>query len=131
MTMTNFDEVYLRRASKIRLASGTPTVDTLPYVATFSKNLESLGYTLSGDALSARHDPARVLAECAAKRAIIGPVTEDEVTQWEIWSRSRKRTIPADQIGHWDHGTGPTLDILRILAAVYGDHPDYQQEWAL
>lgn len=53
MTMTNFDEVYLRRASKIQFDISNPTVDTLAYVATFNKNLESLGYTLSGDALSA------------------------------------------------------------------------------
>lgn len=64
----------------------------------------------------ARHDPARVLAECAAKRAIIG-----------LWSD------PAhigSFTGDWDAGyTEAADDALRALAAVYADHPDYKQEW--
>ncbi len=57
-----------------------------------------------------RHDPARVLAECAAKRRIL-------------------YTFPLPG--------GPTnifgwvgRDIMRYLAAVYKDHADYQEEWA-
>jgi len=60
--------------------------------------------------------PARVLAECAAKRAII----ED----WEdpngdgVWEG-------------YDYGCALTTDrAARALAAVHKDHPDYQQEWA-
>jgi len=48
-----------------------------------------------------RHNPARVLAECAAKRAII-----DEYT-----------------------GSPATFQIIAHMAAVYRDHPDYRQEW--
>jgi len=44
---------------------------------------------------------ARFLAECAAKRELI-----------ETW--------------HDEHGGG---SVLKPLAAVYSDHPDYQQEW--
>lgn len=51
----------------------------------------------------ARHDPARVLAECQAKRRIVAPwvgtVTENEAR------------------------------VLLALAAVYADHPDYSEEW--
>ena len=52
--------------------------------------------------------PARVLAECAAKRAII------------------ERVSPGD-------GPAPVRDlvILLILASVYKDHPDYQEAWAV
>ncbi|MCQ1951610.1 DUF6221 family protein [Arthrobacter sp. zg-Y859] len=46
----------------------------------------------------------RVLAECAAKRAIV-----------EHW-------------GPYETLEGP--DLLRALAAVYADHPDYQPDWA-
>lgn len=65
--------------------------------------------------------PARVLAECAAKRAII----EGHPT-WTAKSQ------PAGQIddedwGAWDEWQGT----LRLLAAVYSGHPDYEQEWAL
>ncbi|MDQ0619393.1 DUF6221 family protein [Arthrobacter globiformis] len=62
----------------------------------------------------ARHDPARVLAECAAKREIL-----DEC---------------ADVLSHggWEYSDTPDLaqSILGSLAAVYADHPEYQQEWA-
>lgn len=51
----------------------------------------------------ARHDPARVLRECAAKRELV-----------DAW--------------HDEHGGG---HVLKTLAAVYSDHPDYRQEWSL
>lgn len=47
----------------------------------------------------ARHDPARILRECKAKRRLVG----DE------WSEDP--------------------ETLGILASVYADHPDYRQEW--
>ena len=59
----------------------------------------------------ARHDPARVLSECAAKRAII---------DW--WLNG--------VIGYVEVDGEPTNPLLP-LAAIYKDHPDYQQEWAL
>jgi len=91
-------------------------------------------------------NPARVLAECAAKRAIIDfhrswPVLVEtppemttvdgtdpsafayQMTQRIMWAtedeyRKRFGTEP------------PTAPMLRALAAVYANHPDYQQEWA-
>lgn len=55
----------------------------------------------------ARHDPARVLAECEAKRRIVGQV---------------ERNV-RDVTGGW-------LDrILHLLALPYADHPDYRDEW--
>lgn len=55
----------------------------------------------------------RVLAECAAKRAIIeahrGQCENDDPGAW----------IVASNI------------LLKSLAAVYKDHPDYDAEWAL
>jgi len=60
------------------------------------------------------HDPSRVLAECAAKRAIAGlhKVGADQCDEHNAMFES----IPC-----------PTI---RALAAVYKDHPGYQQEWA-
>ena len=46
--------------------------------------------------------PARILAECAAKRELV-----------DIW--------------HDKHGGG---HVLKTLATVYSDHPDYQPKWA-
>lgn len=64
---------------------------------------------------------ARVLAECAAKRAIIAMAPDDEgyvkVGDWESCSDSCPPII-ADAA-------------IRALAAVYKDHPDYDPEWAL
>ncbi|MBM4553967.1 hypothetical protein GS466_24875 [Rhodococcus hoagii] len=60
----------------------------------------------------ARHDPARVLREVEAKRRILDLAGEI----------SRSGAEFAEQ----DYRT-----LTRSLAAVYSDHPDYQQEWAM
>lgn len=65
--------------------------------------------------------PARVLAECEAKRAIVGlhpfdgSVAADDPGDDDIPVCSRCDDIPCST--------------LPILAAVYADHPDYQDEW--
>jgi len=65
----------------------------------------------------ARHDPARVLAECAAKRAIVA---------------DRKRIDRSVGMHEWYSGySDANYDALKALAAVYRDHPEYNQEWAL
>ncbi len=58
--------------------------------------------------------PARVLAECEAKRRIVELLAED-------WRISREKLPP----GLADHE--PLL--LRLLALPYTDHPDYREEW--
>lgn len=57
----------------------------------------------------ARHDPARVLAECKAHRAI--------VTRYGVPDPHR----PAERC--------TDCDTLYDLAAVFADHPDYQDVW--
>jgi uncharacterized protein (DUF1684 family) len=58
----------------------------------------------------ARHDPARVLRECTAIRAVIAEVLRRAAT---------------------DDDSDPYLeDLVRELAAVYADHPDYDASWA-
>ena len=79
----------------------------------------------------ARHDPARVLREVEAKRAILaehGPANGGRDSD-----RCRVCTAIAHTgVGHTDarrfRAPCPTL---LILAAIYSDHPDYRQEWAL
>lgn len=69
--------------------------------------------------LAVRMGPERVLAECQAKRAIV----EDY--------RSQQEWIDAD-LDAGEGGKGRLYcyrDVVRALAAVYADHPDYQQEW--
>jgi hypothetical protein len=55
----------------------------------------------------ARWDPARVLAECAAKR----------------------RLLRDEPCADWSYGQ--PCDHVRAVAAVYADHPDYDPAWAL
>jgi Family of unknown function (DUF6221) len=56
--------------------------------------------------------PARVLAECKAKRAIVGRHQQYEGNGI------------CEECRHYD-----PCDTLRFLAAVYADHPDYREEW--
>jgi hypothetical protein len=57
----------------------------------------------------ARHDPARVLAEVKAKRAIVKFCDED----------------PLFLEGGWAY----TDRVLRLMASAYADHPDYNPAW--
>ena len=73
----------------------------------------------------ARHDPHRVLAECAAKRRIVELHWESNARGWRAGgapmpSRCAEcRAVPFPC---------PTL---RALASVYADHPDYDPGWAV
>lgn len=72
----------------------------------------------------ARHDPARVLRQCAALRE---------------WLERAKpfddcRGHPEPWLPHGDYGPGycrqpDDSEDLCVLAAIWSDHPDYQQEW--
>lgn len=78
-------------------------------------------------ATQARFTPARVLAECTAKRAIVSRhgdwnaefSSEDDASICET-CHDYSQHAPAD----WPCPT------IRALADVYADHPDYRQEWA-
>ncbi len=61
-----------------------------------------------------RVSPARILAECEAKRRIV---------------EAAREYSPELQYG--DNGEWAFDLTLRALAAVYADHPDYDPEWAL
>lgn len=69
----------------------------------------------------ALHDPARVLAECNAKRLVLK-------------HRKRLDRTPTDgpNDGEWGMGfSDGNYNAVLALAAVYADHPDYNKEWAL
>jgi len=74
-----------------------------------------VGTGLSYNVEAARHigrwQPARVLAECEAKR---------QAVQW----------CDDDPLCH-DGGWAYTDKFLRFLALPYADHPDYREEWKL
>jgi hypothetical protein len=73
----------------------------------------------------ARWDPARVLAECQARRQIVE--FAQEATGMEI-----SLDLEFGQ-SHRDEAADPYIGdrILHLLAAPYAGHPDYRPEWKL
>lgn len=65
----------------------------------------------------ARHDPARVLAEVAAKRRIVG-LHEHKADSMALYPN------PGNASGLMALG-----GVLRLLALPYADHPDYDESW--
>lgn len=64
------------------------------------------------------YHPARVLAECEAKRRIVG----DESDGAALYAVHERGLWP-DELTRWAD------QVLATLALPYADHPDYQQEW--
>lgn len=70
----------------------------------------------------ARHDPARVLRETTAKRAILA-LHEPNGDYCSTCLESESDLYGAE------YEEAPCLNV-RHLAAVYSDHPDYDPEWS-
>jgi len=71
---------------------------------------------------------ARVLADIAAKRAIVEWCGERD----QIWAGTVADDPELPKVSDFapGHLKNPADSVvLRHLAAVYADHPDYQQEW--
>lgn len=70
----------------------------------------------------------RLRAECAAKRAIMAlhALYVEPSAPWEKMCLQCDPRAPA-----WDEDayTPYPCPTVRAIAAVYADHPDYQQEW--
>jgi hypothetical protein len=103
-------------------------VDTI--IGSWGHDANGISVEPANAAHIARHDPSRVLAECAAKRAIIaehGPkevASLDRATWGQPFVVCRVCAVGPRQVV----APCPTV---RLVAAVYKDHPDYQQEWTL
>lgn len=67
----------------------------------------------------ARHGPARVLAECEAKRRIIETLVLPYIAE-------RRRLMNGQPSWGDEHP-----DLLLLLALPYADHPDFREEWKL
>lgn len=68
----------------------------------------------------ARHDPDRVLREIEAKRALIEFAADATGLDMQVDSEFAGGPRAEPYIGD---------EMLRTMAAVYSDHPDYRQEW--
>jgi len=77
-----------------------------------------------------RHDPARVLRQCAALRRIVDAEVENLAAfDGEFGCGHSATNI---RIGRCREGSGVLEEsgVLRALAAIWSDHVDYQQDWA-
>lgn len=76
----------------------------------------------------AHYEPARALAEVAAKRAVIAAEIHNLYVIDNEWGCSHSESEIRD--GECDQdGNLATSDILRTLSCVYSDHPDFNEEW--
>jgi hypothetical protein len=78
-----------------------------------------------------RHDPARVLREVEAGRAILAAHGPDPIGKFGGVQEPRCLVCLTDRDGYeeqWEADPWPCAT-LRHLAAIYSDHPDYRQEW--
>lgn len=83
-----------------------------------------------------RHDPARVLAECEAKRRIMelhpiyrGPRIQDVGLDTDFGCETC-HTLDRVHGGSLIEALG-YCDTLLALASVYSDHQDFREEWRL
>ena len=70
-----------------------------------------------------RHDPARVLREITAKRALL------RAHPFEPYADEPSEGFCAECQRGGSAGVWP-CPTVRIMSAVYADHPGYRQEWA-
>lgn len=86
---------------------------------TYASSIEEMDSAAAGHIV--RHDPARVLAEVAAKRRIIerhpGATATDECPGCGAWLN-----------GTWRTGPGETCPELADVAAPYADRPGFPEE---
>ena len=90
------------------------------------------GLSLVDAEFMARHDPARVLREVAAKRSILTAHTPTE------WPTGAPAICPTCARWDWEVAMGDDAatavnhpcETLRHLASVHADHSDYRKEWA-
>jgi len=65
--------------------------------------------------------PARVLAECEAKRGAVEAAWGDHVQIEGEWGMCRGQAALS--------AANDYPDVVRWLALPYADHPDYREEW--
>lgn len=76
----------------------------------------------------ARNDPARVLAEVTWRRIIVGNYAALLKTFGGVdWAKGKNDPVMSGTLAAME-----TLhSVLRAMATVYADHPDYREEWKL
>lgn len=92
-------------------------------------NLETAWERDERGAHIARWDPARVLAECEAKRRLVDYAFENAHIIDGEWGDSC--SVDEIRAGRCrDHGADAAWDVLRLLALPFADRPGYREEWS-
>jgi Family of unknown function (DUF6221) len=112
-------------------AAGDPSTGIQDKAAIYGDGMtiyDEGGHTTAQAAHIARHDPARVLLEVAAKRAILdlhypGAAPHGAPEGMEICAGEES---DGDT---WEMATRWPCPTVQALAAIYSGHPDYRQEW--
>jgi hypothetical protein len=111
--MTLADFLLARIAEDEAVARAVPEVEPKSSHSIFTSLHEPTG--------TVEISPARVLAECEAKRRAIEAAWQDQLEIEGEWGASR----PIEQMSAEDDNPA----VIEALAAVYADHPDYRDEW--
>jgi hypothetical protein len=69
-----------------------------------------------------RHDPVRALREVEAKRAILA---------WRLSGENEPESQLTPSLRRQYREAQPGYGLVLGIAAVWSDHPDYREEWAL
>jgi hypothetical protein len=102
---------------------GTSNVDDAIDVASTRTTSTAGGYLRTFNARHiARHDPARVLAQCAAMRKAVDAAWDDHLQIESEWGSCRGQ----EQL----EAVGDEPDVVRALASIWSDHPQFDPAWA-
>ncbi len=78
----------------------------------------------------ARHDPARVLREVAAKRALLAEHGHAPAVQQDYSQSHDFGCVTCHNDTHCDETMAlGWCDTIRIMASVFADHSDYDESW--
>jgi hypothetical protein len=132
-------------AEALALVKGENPLEEPGHDPTYALAAAHICYSDEPDVLLhvARHDPARVLAECEAKRRIVDFMLDEHGAtidgEWGCchsgadfrnggrapeYEGDEFETLPSDC-----PGAKAALAGLALLAPPYADHPDYREEW--
>lgn len=116
--MTTLTEFLLARIAEDEAVAraATPVGESRTFYATFGAGSDDWGCYYFNVL------PTRILAECAAKRAVVDACRQPA---------SCLLDDDPDDPGEWNGEVHLAAATLRALAAVYADHPDYRAEWAV
>lgn len=101
--------------------AGYDSADGWPIVANDEHEIVSRSGSDDAEHI-ARHDPARVLREVAAKRAVI--------RQYEDVREQARHPVSAENRMRARVAEGELLEVLQHIAVIYSNHTDHDPNWS-